>query len=299
MKKILLTFIIIATALPGLAQQDPLYSQYFNNPMLINPAFAGSNERLYAGIAYRSQWSGLQGAPATFNFNSHIALRNNTVGAGILAVQDKVGDIKNTQFNGVASYRLKLSTATTLAFGMQAGITRFATDLDGVSPINASDPYFAPMSETKFNVGAGVLVQNEKYLVGLSVPRMLPGTVSQGGQSVQVYAQNFYLYGTYLFNVNEHIQFKPSALLRATSSTPVSLDVNANFVFNRLYTAGIFTRKLNTYGVLLQAVMSNYRLGYIFEVPGKGSALIFNTHEVSLSISLAVLKSHNQYATGF
>jgi hypothetical protein len=70
-------------------------------------------------------------------------------------------------------------------------------------------------------------------------------------------------------------------------------------VFNRLYTAGVFTRKLNTYGVLLQAVMSNYRLGYIFEVPGKGSALNFNTHEISLALSLAVLKSHNQYATGF
>jgi len=299
MKKSLLAFIIFTAAFPVLAQQDPLYSQYFNNPMLINPAFAGSNGRLYAGVAYRSQWSGLTGGPTTFNFNSHIALRNNTVGAGLLAVQDKVGDIKNTQFNGVACYRLKISTATTLSFGMQAGITRFATDLDGVSPINASDPYFAPMSETKFNVGAGFLIQNEKYVIGLSVPRMLPGTVSQGGQSVQVYAQNFYLYGTYLFNLSERMQFKPSILLRTTSGTPASLDVNANFVFNRLYTAGVFTRKLNTYGVLLQAVMSNYRLGYIFEVPGKGSALNFTTHEISLSLSLAVLKSHNQYATGF
>ena len=75
--------------------------------------------------------------------------------------------------------------------------------------------------------------------------------------------------------------------------------MNFNFVFNKLYTAGLFARKLNTYGLLLQMVMSNYRLGYVFELPGKGSALNYNTHEVSFSLSLAVLKDHNHYSTGY
>ena len=70
----LITIILVSVSFIATAQQDPLYSQYFNNPMLINPAFAGSNERLYAGVAYRSQWSGIQGGPTTFNFNSHIAI---------------------------------------------------------------------------------------------------------------------------------------------------------------------------------------------------------------------------------
>src|SRR5436305_1862660 len=73
------------------AQQDPLYSQYYNNPMLINPAFAGNYERLFAGVAYRTQWAGVEGAPQTFNLNSHIALINNKVGVGVIAVQDQIG----------------------------------------------------------------------------------------------------------------------------------------------------------------------------------------------------------------
>lgn len=299
MKKFLLGFILFSASLSLSAQQDPLYSQYFNNPMLINPAFAGSYERLYAGVAYRSQWSGIDGGPSTFNFNSHMSVRDNKVGVGIIAVQDKIGDIKNTQFSGVASYRIKLSTGTTFSFGMQAGLMRFATDPNAVNLINQADPFFAPISETKFNVGAGALVQNERYMISLSAPRMLPSTTSQGGQSVQVYSQNYYLYGSYIFNLSEKVQFKPSTLLRATSGTPVSVDVNCNFVLNRLYTAGVFTRKFNTYGILLQMAMNNYRLGYVFEVPGKGSALNYNTHEVSLSISLAVLQSHNHFATGY
>ncbi len=265
--------------------------------MLINPAFAGSNERLYAGLAYRSQWSGIDGGPVTFNVNGHMSLLNNKIGVGMIAMQDKVGDVKNTQYGGTFAYRIKL-THTTFSFGMQAGFTRYATDLDGLS-IRNSDPLFTPYSETKFNTGVGVLVKGDRYSLGLSIPQLLSNSVSLGGQPVKIYNQNFYLYGSYLFFLSENIDFKPSALLRSTSGAPLSIDLNANLTFNRLYTAGLFTRNLNTYGVLVQAIFQNIRAGYVFELPGKGSALNFNTHEVSVAVSLAVLSSHNSSSTGF
>jgi type IX secretion system PorP/SprF family membrane protein len=297
MKYSLLILFLSLISVLAVAQQDPLYSQYYNNPMLINPAFAGSNERLYGGIAYRSQWAGIDGGPVTFNFNSHIALANNKVGAGLLAIQDQLGDTKTTQYAGTFSYRIKLSHST-LSFGMMAGATRYATDPNAVRILNNPDPAFAQFTETKFNVGAGLLLQNERYTLSLSVPRMLPATVSQGGESIQVYSQNFYLYGSYLFFLSERIQFKPSTLLRATAGSSLSADLNANFIFNKFYSAGLFTRNLNTYGVLLQLIMDKYRLGYVFELPGNGSALNFTTHEISLAFSLDVLSSHNHSATG-
>jgi len=279
------------------AQQDPLYSQYFNNPMLINPAFAGSTERFYAGIAYRTQWAGVEGGPQTFNLNSHIALMNNKIGVGVIAVQDQIGDVKNTQYGAVGSYRIKLSNST-FSFGMQMGATRYATDPNAVRVQNP-DPLFAQFNETKFNVGAGALLQGERYSLSLSVPRILPSNVSQGGQSIQIYSQNFYLYGSYLLYLTEKIQFKPSLLLRMTKGSSASADINCNFVFNQLYSAGVFTRNLNSYGVLLQMAMSNYRVGYVFEVPGKSSAMNFTSHEISLSLSLDVLNAHNHSRTGF
>jgi len=266
--------------------------------MLINPAFAGSNDRLYAGAAYRAQWAGIEGGPQTFNFNGHISLMDNKLGAGILAVQDQLGDIKNTQYGGVFAYRIKLLTST-FSFGMQAGFTRFTTDPNAIN-IKNPDPLFNQFTETKFNTGVGVLLQSERYTLGLSVPRMLASSVSQGGgQSIQVYSQNFYLFGAYSIYVNERIQFKPSTLLRATAGTPLSVDLNCNFIFNKLYTAGVFTRKFNTYGLLLQMVMDNYRVGYMFELPGKSSALSYTSHEISFALSLDVLSSHNHSSTGY
>ncbi|WHZ07149.1 MAG: hypothetical protein OJF59_000904 [Cytophagales bacterium] len=301
MKKLFTLFVFAFIVSSSYAQQDPLYSQYYNNPMLINPAFAGSNERLYAGIAYRSQWSGITGGPTTLNFNSHLAVANNKVGVGAIVVQDKLGDISNTQYGGTASYRINLQNAT-FSFGMQVGAIQYATNLDGVAVKNP-DPLFVPFTVTKFNTGVGLLLTSERYTLSLSVPQLLASstTLNLGSQSsqLQVYSQNFYLYGSYLFYLNERVQFKPSALIRATSGTPFSADLNANFVFNKLYTAGVFTRKFNTYGVLVQAIVNNFRLGYVFELPGKGSALHFNTHEVSLALSLDVLSSHNHSGTGF
>jgi len=298
MKYFLLAFLFSSLSFFVVAQQDPLYSQYFNNPMLINPAFAGSNDRLYAGAAYRSQWAGIDGGPVTFNFNGHLSLMDNKLGAGILAVQDQLGDIKNTQYGGVFAYRIKLLKST-FSFGMQAGFTRYTTDPNAIRVQNIPDPAFNQYTETKFNTGVGVLLQSERYTLGLSVPRMLASSVSQGGQSIQVYSQNFYLYGAYSIYVNERIQFKPSTLLRATAGTPFSVDLNCNFIINKLYTAGIFTRKFNTYGLLLQMVMNNYRFGYVFELPGKSSALNYTSHEISFALSLDVLSFHNHSSNGF
>jgi type IX secretion system PorP/SprF family membrane protein len=284
-------------AVKATAQQDPLYSQYFNNPMLINPAFAGSIERLYAGLAYRSQWAGIDGGPTTFNFNAHMPLTNQNLAVGAIAMQDKIGDQKNTTFSGSVAYRIKLKSST-FSFGMNAGMVRFSTDLNAVRVLNP-DPLFAPYSESKFNTGVGVLLKSDAFAVGLSVPQLLPNTVSQGGQSIKVSGQTFYLFGSYNYFFNEHIVFKPSVLLRGTQGIKPSIDINATMTWDQLYSAGIFARNFNTYGILLQGIFNDIRIGYVFEIPGKGSALNYNTHELSLAIGLKALPGHYRTATGF
>ena len=45
------------------AQQDPLYTQYYNNFSLINPAYLG-NHGLFTAIGnIRSQWGGVPNGP--------------------------------------------------------------------------------------------------------------------------------------------------------------------------------------------------------------------------------------------
>src|SRR3954467_2094592 len=113
-------------------QQDPIYAQYLNNPMIINPAYAGSNNMFNAGIQYRTQWAGLEGNPTTVNFNSHMSVYQNRVGLGLMVIQDKIGDTKNTEFSTAYAYRIPLNDAT-LSFGMQAGFIRYTNDASALT----------------------------------------------------------------------------------------------------------------------------------------------------------------------
>src|ERR1700712_607269 len=47
------------------AQQLPQYTQYVFNNYLLNPAVSGIENYTDAKLGYRSQWTGLNGAPVT------------------------------------------------------------------------------------------------------------------------------------------------------------------------------------------------------------------------------------------
>lgn len=298
MRNILLLFLLACT-LQTTAQQDPIYAQYINNPLAINPAFAGSNNMFNAGLQYRTQWAGIEANPVTVNFNSHMAVYQNRAGIGLQVVQDKIGDTKNTEFSTSYAYKLKLNNST-LSFGMQTGFIRYTNNPSSLIIRDAGDDAFNSVTETKFNTGAGLLLKSDRYIFGLSVPRLLPATVSQGGQTVELYKQHYYLFGSYVMFITDKLRFKPSVLLRGTKGSPFSTDVNASFTMNEFYTAGIFSRNFKTYGLLLQAMVKNFRLGYVFELPGSSaSSLNFTSHEITIGLSMGVLSYHEKAVKTF
>ena len=294
--KQLLLLVFVGLSFSGMAQQDPLYAQYLNNPMLINPAYAGLNNNLNASLSYRSQWGGFEGNPVTVNINSHMSLVDNKVGVGFLLVQDKIGNVKNTEFQAAFSYKLKLADKT-FSFGMQAGAINFRNNYSELNLSNPSDPAFTQNENiTKPNLGAGVILKSEKYFIGLSVPRLLSTSISDGGQSYELYKQHFYLFAGYAIYMSERIRLKPSVLFKAVAGSPVSTDLNFNVNIDGKYSAGIFTRNFNAYGLMLQAKFSDrYKFGYTFEIPTNNSVgTRFTTNELFLGIVLPVLNYHDR-----
>jgi type IX secretion system PorP/SprF family membrane protein len=292
MKKIFTLLFLCFTVLVY-AQQDPIYAQYLNNPFILNPAYAGSNNMGNAMLQYRTQWAGFAGNPITTNFNAHMSVFQNKMGLGVQAIQDQVGENRNTEFNLAYAYKIELSDAT-LSFGLQAGFINFTNVLDELNIQNPNDPAFFPYSETNFNTGAGAMLLSDRYVLGISVPRLLPAAVSQGGQSIDVYNQNYYLFGSYMFLISEKIRFRPATLMKVSAGVPLSADLNANFSYLDQYTAGIFTRNFNTYGMLLNMAFGNFKFGYVFELPTDNSVgLNFTTHEIMLGIRFKALPFHD------
>lgn len=301
MEKKITVFLFLSACLISMAnaQQDPIYAQYLNNPLVMNPAFTAINKKFNAGLQYRTQWAGLAGNPVSWNFYSNIALFNNKVGAGIQVIEDQIGDTKNTEFNGTYSYKIDLEKAI-FSFGFQMGFIRFTNDPSKLNVRDQSDPNFSFFNEMKFNTGFGLLLKSDRYLLGLSVPRLLPASFDRDGIPIQVYNRNLYLMGAYQVFLTERVRLRPAVLLRTSKGAKLSTDVNMNLNIEDLYTVGVFTRNLNTYGFLLQMKFKHYTFGYVFEIPASGSSSInFTSHELIFSAAIPLLNFHDRSDTTF
>jgi type IX secretion system PorP/SprF family membrane protein len=284
------------------AQQDPLYSQYLNNPFVLNPAYAGLTNNLNLSLSYRTQWAGFEGSPKTANLNGHISLADNKMGVGAMLISDQIGGTTINEFLGSYSYRINITDDKVLSFGLQAGFANYQIDNSKakqyslVNPVNpSSDPLFTGNnSETKPSFGFGAILKSEKFFVSLSVPRMLSTTIESGGTQASLYTQHYYLMGSYLFFISERIRFKPATLIKYVSGAPASMDLNASFIIHENYQAGVLTRNFNTYGIFLQALLKDsFRLGYTFEVPtGSSVGSNFLSHEITLGLRLNALSFH-------
>lgn len=291
---------LVVCSLSATAQQDPLYGLYMNNPMVINPANSGLYNNLTANMSFRNQWGGFDGNPTTLAASGHVSLRDNKMGAGLLIINDRIGETSNTSVNGSYAYKLNLEK-NVFSFGMQVGLMNYQTDPGKLNLNNPDDPAFGMINETKFNLGAGAMLKGDKYLIGFSVPHMLSSSVETAEGAVKVYQQHFYLLGSYVHFLNDRILLKPSALIKGVKGAPFSVDVNMNINIDRNYTLGAFTRNLKSYGFQAQMnFLEKYKLAYLFELPSNSSVgTRFTTHEVMISLRTGIFDFHERSISNF
>lgn len=295
-RTLLFCLVCACLSVVAVAQQDPLYSQYINNPFVLTPAYAGLTNNLNASVSFRQQWAGFEGSPKTINANGHISLLDNKMGAGLMFISDKIGYSTTNEVLGSYSYRIRVTANKILSFGLQAGMANYQLDNNKLNPQDKSDPLFqGTISEAKPSFGAGVILKNDRFFVGLSVPRMLKSNLQTAGLQHTLYTQHFYLMGSYIFFLTERLRLKPSVLVKKVSGAPASVDLNASLIFFENYSAGLLTRNFNTYGLFLHAYIGNsLRVGYVFELPtGKSVGANYTTHEVTLGFRMNMLTFHD------
>ncbi len=294
MKKNLLLLLLVILGMNAVAQQDPLYSQYILNPLLINPAYSGMTTDLNASAMYRKQWAGFEGSPVTFNANAHMALAKNKMGVGLIILQDQIGADKTTEITTTYAYHLPLTEKLKLSFGLQGGVINYFSDYSNLN-FNPDDAKFTNTSEWKPNFGSGLFLHGEKFMFGVSVPKMLKANSKEESLSTGLYTQHIYMFGAYVIPISYRIKFKPWILARAVSGAPVSLDYAASLKVDDSYTLGVFTRNFSTYGFLAQLNLGdNLRFGYVFELPTQNSVgTQYTSHELTLGVRLGVLSFHD------
>lgn len=297
-KSLFLAISFFGFSVCSMAQSDPLYAQYLNNTLVINPAYSGLTNNLNAAATFRKQWAGFDGSPSTINVSAHTSLFDNRMGVGLIVLKDEIGSNSNTEVHATYAYRIDLGEQY-FSFGLQAGMVNFRSNNGDLNPYDDNDPVFQEnLNTTKPSFGAGAILNSDRYFIGLSVPRMLKAKATFNALEAELYSRHFYIMAGYVFYLNEHVRFKPSVLLKGVKGAKLSADVNASLNLNERYTVGAFTRNLNTYGLLAQMKIGDkYRFGYTFEIPSNNSVgTRFTTHELMLGLSLSVFRFHDNLA---
>ena len=266
MKKLyIIVVFLIATQMYG--QQDPQYTQYMYNMNVINPAYAGSRENLSFGLLYRTQWTGIEGAPETGTFFGHLRV-GEKVGVGLSLISDQIGPVRETNAYADFSYTLKLGGANRLAFGIKAGATFHDIGLTDIDLIDENDPLFDNnIDSTTPNVGAGVFYYTNNFYASFSVPNILNSVhLDANGYKIGTEATHYFLTAGYVFEISAHTKLKPSFLVKSSFDAPTSYDVNLNALFFEKFEIGASYRLDDSFSGLVNfAVTPTIRIGYAYD----------------------------------
>src|SRR5688572_15124758 len=294
---ILLCF--LAMAYTGHAQQRPMQSLYMFDPLLINPAYAGTQVQLSGTAIYRNQWVNFPGAPKTFTATAHSGFRKSRAGVGLIAGRDEIGIHGENSLYLVYSYKIPLSkySKTTFSFGLQGGFNDLKSDYGKLDPKSPTDPFFGKVDRTMtWNFGAGVYLRGEKFYAGISVPYGLNNKVVdlQDLESVAEQKRYYYLSGGYVHTASPVLKFIPSTLIRFQEQAPLSIDVSLVTVLYNVVGLGISYRNIDAVVALFELqINENFHVGYGYDFTTSDIAKASNgTHEIMINYRIKIGKLH-------
>jgi type IX secretion system PorP/SprF family membrane protein len=273
MKKII-TYSILLLGLKGLAQQDIMISQYMFSGLFINPAYAGSHDFTEATALYRQQWTGMTGAPVSQIVSAEGHVKNTKIGWGGILTNDKIGVTYKTDLYGNYAYHLPAGKTGKLSMGVRAGFSYYRALLTQLTVWDENDQVFVNNVKSKVlpNAGAGLYYYTPNFFAGVAAPALLnyqPNTFVSMGTVIKEspnYVRHAYAYTGYVFEINEHLHLKPSALVKYVKNSPVQADLNLNLLINRAFwIGGSYRTGDGIVGIVEYQHDTRWRIGYAYD----------------------------------
>lgn len=306
---IILILLIVAGTVTGQRIPDssrislgyPVYSQYLQNGLVINPAYAGTRGVLSTFMSYRVQWMGTKGSPLLQSLSLHTPMKDDKVALGLLTQFMQYGVTKSTSIFADYAYNIRLRSGK-ISFGLKAGADISNTDYTGLLLTDANDPVFTAGDKPYVlpNTGAGVYYFSDRLFAGLAIPAFLSYRRTGSG-STQLYHSfreyDFVISAGGLIDITPLVRLKPSILIDYSFQSTkklTQLDLNANVIIADLIWAGCSWRTSEQVVVAIAQVQINPQLllGLSYDYPAgrmnsfsKGSSEFILRYEFGYKVS--------------
>jgi len=259
----------------GMAQSDPVFTQYMFNSQAINPAYAGMWEKVGFTSLIRKQWAGIDRSPLTEMISLHSPMKNEFVGMGLNISNDRYGLENRLSIFGDYAYEVSITPRTRLRLGLKFGFLNYKNPLTQYKlyPDHEFDQAFAEDVDLKFlpNFGVGAIFYNEDYYISIAIPKLVKNDFQTNinNYSTQAEIRTLYLYTGYIFHISStnNLVFKPTLMIRASMEVPLQFDLSANFMlYDRLW-LGAILRSGDAICFISQIILdNNFRLGFAMDI---------------------------------
>ena len=292
--------------------QDPTFTQFYSNPVYLNPALAGSSGCPRIALNYRNQWPQLTGNFITYAAAYDTYAKNLSGGVGIMAMHDQQGQgtIQTSMIAGTYSYYLKVNRKFRIMFGGQAAYFQKYLDWNKLTFGDMIDPRRGFIYQTGdvprgngshgfFDVSAGMVGFTKNFYFGVAAHHLnrpdesmilgdsrLPIRITgHMGANIKLgqrgrYSSNTTLMPNVIYQYqNGFQQFNIGAYLKYES-----------------FTIGAWYRNRDAFIVSLGITTEKFRIGYSYDLTvSQLGGVSGGSHEISMGINLKCKKQMKDF----
>ncbi len=297
--------------------QDPQFTQFYANPLYLNPAFAGSMRCPRLTLNYRNQWPAI---PRTSGYSTFVTTSAGydqhidaiSGGIGILVVNDRQGGniINTTTASGIYSYQININRNFSIKAGLQATFLQKFLDWDKLTfgdmidqrygfiyPTNEQRP--GKLSKATVDFSAGALGFSKKYYFGVAVHHLTqPDETLINGESK--------LPRKYTVHAGGIIPFKPRKPEEGSISPNILFQQQQNFtqlnlglyVTKGAFVGGLWYRNQDAFILLIGVQSDMFKMGYSYDITiSKLSSNTAGSHELSMTFQFDCRPKRRRFRT--
>ncbi len=278
--------------IPGLAQQDPQFSQHMFTKLYYNPAFAGANDAICGTLLYRNQWTGFGGEPKTAMLTADMPVDALHGGIGLsVHALDKLGAGNSLNIKANYAYRTDLGSGR---LGIGLGLGYHQESLDGGKLIynDAGDQNIPTGNESggSYDLSLGLYYHTDDLYVGLSSSHLTANSIKVGDITTKL-DRHYFLMAGYSYDFTSSLTLKPAVMIKS-DIVETQFDLNTNLLINSKYWIGAGYRFQDAIVVMAGIeLMPNLKLGYSYDITtSKIKTYSSGTHEIVIGYCMNVAK---------
>lgn len=276
--------------------QDPEFTQFYANPLYLNPAFAGSHKCPRIAMNYRNQWPALSGTFITTSASYDQGVDALYGGLGLMVVSDKAGKgvLNTSRISAQYAYQQPITRDVSVRVGVEATYFQRSLDWSLLTFGDMIDPRRGFVYESQdlprggsisgIDLSAGILVFSDVFYAGFAAHHLNEpdeSVIASGESPIPMKLTGHAGAEIKLDDMADGATLSPNIMYRQQAGfTQLNLGL---YIQKGVLTGGVWYRNKDAFIVSLGIKNGLFQFGYSYDVTvsklGTASA---GSHEVSM-----------------